>query len=110
MIQIILTIISTLGVIGAAIVTGFFSVKISKISQKNNENQKLAAERSEQRKKESMLAMKLSSANTKLTVGVAMALKHGRANGEIEEGLKAVEEAQAEYDDFLKSVALQQIT
>lgn len=49
-------------------------------------------------------------ANSKLTVGIAMALKHGHANGEVEAGLKAVDEAQREYVEFLEGIAIEQIT
>ena len=59
----------------------------------------------EQRAKEGRLQLKMLDANAKLTVGVAMALKHGHVNGEVEEGLKAVEEANNEYVHFLEGVA-----
>lgn len=65
--------------------------------------------RAEQRAKEGRLQLKMLDANAKLTIGVAMALKHGHANGEVEEGLKAVEEANDEYVHFLEGVALDRI-
>ena len=63
----------------------------------------------EQRAKEGRLQLKMMDANSKLTVGVAMALKHGHANGEVEEGLKAVEEANNEYVHFLEGIALDKL-
>ncbi len=63
----------------------------------------------EQRAKEGRLQLKMMDANTKLTVGVAMALKRGECNGEVEEGLAAVEAANKEYTQFLEGVALDQI-
>lgn len=65
--------------------------------------------RSEQRAKEGRLQLKMLDANTKLTIGVAMALKHGRANGEVEEGMAAVEEARNEYLQFLEGIAIDRI-
>ena len=38
-----------------------------------------------------------------------MALKHGHANGEVEAGLKEVESAQMEYQQFLENIAIDQI-
>lgn len=65
--------------------------------------------RAEQRAKEGRLQLKMLDANTKLTIGVAMALKHGHVNGEVEEGLKAIEEANNEYVHFLEGIALDRI-
>lgn len=59
--------------------------------------------------KEGRLQLKMMDANSRLTVGVAMALKHGHANGEVEEGLKAIEEAEKEYVEFLEDIAIDQI-
>ena len=53
--------------------------------------------------------MAMIAANSKLTVGVAMALKHGHTNGEVEEGLAAVETANNEYTRFLEEIALNHI-
>ena len=57
--------------------------------------------RAEMRKKESLLALKMQFANGKLTYAVAMALKRGKANGEVEEGIKAYEEAKGDYNKFI---------
>lgn len=69
-----------------------------------------AEQRAEQRAKEGRLQLAMISANTKLTIGVAMALKHGHANGEVEDGLKAVEAANAEYEKFLTEIAIDHLT
>ena len=66
--------------------------------------------RAERRAKEGRLQLEMIEANSKLTVGIAMALKHGHANGEVEAGLKAVDEAQREYVEFLEGIAIEQIT
>ncbi|MEZ3453542.1 MAG: hypothetical protein K1W17_04145 [Oscillospiraceae bacterium] len=65
--------------------------------------------RAEQRAKEGRLQLKMLDANSKLTIGVAMALKHGHANGEVEAGLEAVNDAQTEYVNFLEGIAIDQI-
>ncbi len=47
--------------------------------------------RAEQRAKEGRLQLAMINANCQLTVGVAMALKRGQCNGEVEAGLAAIE-------------------
>lgn len=93
-----------------AIITGLFGIRQVKVDKQIELQNKQAISRSDLRRKESLLSMRMASANTKLTIGVAMALKNGHANGEIEEGMKAVEDAEREYSDFLKSVAINDIT
>ena len=64
-----------------------------------------AAHRAESRRKESLLGLKLNMANAKLGRATAMALKRGRANGEVEEALEAYEDAKQAYFDFLNQQA-----
>jgi len=99
------TIITAVVSIVVCILTGVFGYKTSKIQVQLNADKIEAEHIAEQRKKENILAMRLTHANTKLTIGVATALKVGHANGEIEEGLKAVKEANEEYERFLQEVA-----
>lgn len=63
-------------------------------------------ERAKQRSKEGRLQLAMIAANSELTVGVAMALKNGHCNGEVERGLEAVTEANKRYSEFLESVAI----
>lgn len=106
----ILTMVSIASPIIVALITGWYSVKQSKVQKQIELRQEESDKKAELRRKESLLSMKMASANTKLTIGVAMALKTGHANGEIEEGMKAVNEAEREYSDFLKSIAISDIT
>ncbi len=106
----VLTIATITSPIIVAIITGWYSVKQSRVQKQIEVRQEEADQRAKLRKKESLLSMKMASANTKLTIGVAMALKHGHANGEIEEGMKAVNEAEEEYSNFLKEIAINDIT
>lgn len=79
-------------------------------TKKRDKQMQEAAERAEarsaQRTKEGRLQLAMISADTKLTVGVAMALKHGHCNGEVEEGLEAVRAAQEEYTRYLSEIAM----
>lgn len=65
--------------------------------------------RAERRKKEAMLSLQMASANAALTVGVAWALKRGHCNGEVEEGLARVKEAQEAYTRFEQEVLAEEI-
>ena len=107
-----LQIIGTVGTIVVAIIGGIFTVRQAKVSadmsserEANKQERERIDKRAEQRVRESLLTMRLINADTQLTLGVAMALKHGHANGEIEEGLAAVKTAQEEYQKFNEELA-----
>lgn len=53
------------------------------------------------REKESLLQLKMELANGKMSYAVAMALKRGETNGEVEEGITAYNEALRDYNDFV---------
>ena len=79
------------------------------IAHRTGQREKREDERAEQRAKEGRLQLKMSEANNKLTIGIAMALKTGHANGEVEAGLKAVQDAQNDYRLFLEGLALDEL-
>ena len=62
------------------------------------------------RKQESLLQMKMLMAGNKLSFAVAMAIKRGKANGEVEEAVEAYHEAKTEYDAFLNEQAAEHLT
>lgn len=98
--------IAVIGTIICAIIASKSAKREKEIKDQNEK----AEERSKQRAEEGRLMLAMISANIKLTVGVAMALKHGHANGEVEEGLKAVEEANTAYTKFLEDIAIDHLT
>lgn len=95
MTELVCTIITTIG----AIVVAMVGKSVA------NHNKKMDAQ-AEERVKESRLQLEMMSANTSLTLGVAMALKHGHCNGEVEQGIKEVKEAQDNYKKFLEEVMI----
>ena len=103
--SLIIALIAAAATIIAAIITGIFAYRQARLTKRIEADAEETKEKEDQRKKESLLAMELSNANAKLTVGVAMALKRGHANGEIEEGLKAVQMAMDAYEAYLREVA-----
>lgn len=105
MIEVICSAIAAIAAIACAWVTAK-AANAEKLRKKNEDEQTKAYR---QRAKESRLQLAMIAANSQLTVGVAMALKHGHANGEVESGLEAVEKANGEYSAFLEELALEQI-
>ena len=74
-----------------------------------NRNIKSEKQRKESKVDESKLLSQMIDANNQLTVGVATALKNGKANGEVEQGLRAVNEANKNYRDFMETTAIEYI-
>lgn len=63
----------------------------------------------EEQRRESVLHLELIMATAKLSYAVAMAIKRGTANGEVEEGIEAYEKAKKRYDAFLKEIAAEHL-
>lgn len=62
-------------------------------------------QRAAARKQETLLALDLQMATAKLAFANAMAIKRGKPNGEIEEGVEAFEAAKKRYLAFLNDQA-----
>ena len=103
MIEIVCGLITSCSTIICAMIA-YRSEKNAKISEQERKKQE---DRAQRRVTESMLSLKLMNANCELTVGTALAVKRGYANGELESGLQKVKEAQHEYEQFLQSVAVE---
>lgn len=93
-----------------AIVCAVIASQASKREKREKAEQVRLDRRAEQRAKEGRLQLSMLDANCRLTVGVAMALKRGHCNGEVEQGLAAIKKTQHEYEQFLEGIALDQIT
>ena len=61
--------------------------------------------RAKARMREAALLMRLTDAGNRLSYAVAMAVRRGRPNGEIEEAVTAYEAASAEYNEFCRCQA-----
>lgn len=109
MVEIVCSLISAVGVIVVAIIQ-------LRTTKKNNRAKALESKRHEEikaqeemRQRESRLSMDLMHSTAKLCVGTALAIKRGRANGEMEEGLKYVNKSIVNYEKFLKDVASEKV-
>ena len=90
----------------ATIICAWLASNSTKLSKEQQKRDEATEARAKQRAKEGRLQLAMIAANSELTIGVAMALKNGHANGEVEKGLEAVQAANKEYTKFLEEVAL----
>lgn len=109
MLQVVCTLITALGAIVIAVIQ-YKSGKERKAAEEAAAKERKEAEkRAEIRARESRLSMDMMYATSKLCIGTALAIKRGRANGELDEGLEMVDRAVEQYEDFLKDVASDRI-
>lgn len=92
-----------------AVITTIGAIAVALIGKSVSAHNKRMDEQAEERVKESRLQLKMMAANTSLTLGVAMALKHGHCNGEVEQGIAEVKEAQEEYVNFLENIMIDKL-
>lgn len=85
--------------IAQSVIGGLILYRIKKNDEKAQEAQKIKEEGE-------LLNLEMTAANGKLSYACAMALKRGKANGEVEDAVKAYEEAKVKYYDFLNAQAI----
>ena len=88
--------------IAETIFTGTLIFYFQRSQRKRDEKKEVL---DEARKEESLLLLELVMASAKLSYACAVALKRGKANGEVEEGAKAYEDAKTKYYHFLNEQA-----
>jgi len=85
-----------------SLVVGVFMAFFTRAQKRRDEE---AEKRAAARQKESLLALELNMSTAKLAYATAVALRRGHANGEVEEGIRAYNEAKKKYVDFLNAQA-----
>lgn len=85
------------------------SLVMAYFNSRQKKREKAIDDRAEARKKENLLALDLQMATAKLAYAVAMAIKRGTPNGEVEEGIEAYEEAKKKYLHFLDEQAIERL-
>lgn len=93
-----------------ALIAAASAVLCAVVSTKNSARNKKMEHRAELRSKENRLMLDMIHANTQLTIGTAMAIKNGRANGEMTAGLEAVKNSDEKYQAFLEEIAIEHLT
>lgn len=97
--------ISTVGAIICAVIARYIQ-----LHTKNDQKQQERIERrAQQREQEGNLQLAMLNADMKLTIGIAVAIKTGHCNGEMEKGLESMQEASERYDAFLHELAMHQL-
>jgi len=78
-------------------------------NRKSDRHYKATEDRAELRRKEGRLSLEMQMATAKLSYATATALKRGYANGEVEDGIEAYEEAKNNYYKFINDQYVEHI-
>lgn len=76
------------------------------LAAKIHSSQKKANKRADERAEEGELMLRMVHAVGQLTVGTALALKHGKTNGELDDGLEELAACEKDYTNFMERVAM----
>ena len=76
------------------------SILLFYIQRKQGKKDKKYSIREAERAEESRISLELEMATAKLAYATAMALKRGKVNGEVEEGIEAYNKARAAFVEF----------
>ena len=93
-------IISVLG----TLFSGICMIVVAKIQADSNRQRKVDDERDARKRKESRLSMQMKEASIELADVNAVALQHGKLNGNVEDARKKARDALDEYRAFLADV------
>jgi ABC-type nitrate/sulfonate/bicarbonate transport system ATPase subunit len=89
-----------------AVIAGLFA----RNSMKQKAMTKKVEERAALRQQESLLAIRLMSANVNLGIATAVSVKNNEVNGFMDTALKEAEKASEAYQTFLKEIAAKQMS
>lgn len=95
-----------MGLVSAVLPSIVVGVFMAYYNKSQNKKDKEREKKDEARRKESLLALEMQMATAKLAYALAMAVKRGTPNGEVEEGVRAYEEAKGKFLVFLNEQAL----
>lgn len=81
-----------------------------RINKKSDQRHVEAEKRHDERVKAERLSMEMQLATADLSFATAMAIKRGKANGEVEAGIASYEKAKKDYFNFINSKYVEDIT
>ena len=84
-----------------SLISAFSVIIVAKINSDSKRHMKKSEAREELRTRGTLIQLKMMQANTKLTDAVAIAIKRGYANGEVEAAQKEIAIAEKEYEQFM---------
>lgn len=89
-----------------SIIAAVIAYRINKKSDARYEESK---KQQEDRVKAEKLSMEMQLATADLAYATAMAIKRGKANGEVEKGVKSYEKAKKDYFEFINNKYVEDI-
>lgn len=84
-------------------------ILLALFGRRQNSKDAAVEQRAAARKKESLLSLEMNMANAKLSYAIAMAIKRGSPNGEVEEAIEAYDAAKKKYFEFLDKLAFESL-
>ena len=84
-----------------ALISATSVIIVARINADSRRHMKKSEEREDIRNKGTLIQLKMMQANTKLTDAIAIAIKRGYANGEVEAAQKEIAEVEKEYNQFM---------
>ena len=95
--------------IAAAIPSVLCGVFMFYFQRQQRRKDKRVEHRAEARREESLLHLELQMATAKLAFATAVAVKRGKANGEVDDGIEVYETARHKYLAFLNEQAAEHL-
>ncbi len=86
------------------------AVIVYRVNKKADLRYNEAQKQHDERVKAERLSMEMQLATADLSYATAMAIKRGKANGEVEAGIASYEKAKKDYFDFINSKYVEDIT
>ena len=112
-----MTIFTAIASVIAAVISAVAAILVAKINTKSSAMQKEQEKQNEEvnahnkrREQEAVLSGKMVSAICDLSTVTAEAVRGGYTNGNLESAQQKAQSAQEEYEEFLQSIALQDLT
>lgn len=81
-----------------------------RLNKKGDERYEEQKKQHQERVKAEKLSMEMQLATAELAYATAMAIKRGKANGEVEAGIESYNKARKDYFDFINNRYVEEIT
>lgn len=86
------------------------AVIVYRVNKKADSRYNEAQKQHDERVQAERLSMEMQLATAELSFATAMAIKRGKANGEVEAGIAAYEKAKKDYFDFINDKYVEEMT
>lgn len=93
-----------------SLISAISVIIVARINSDSRRHIKKSEEREGLRTKGILIQLKMMQANTKLTDAVAIAIKRGYANGEVEAAQQEIAVAEKEYEQFMMEMTAKNLS